>query len=95
MEQLVPDLITFLLTHPEIKSLKQVSNTNMFLLCHLHTCLFNSPCLCKIASLMKYVDIALTAPARFCMASAVCVYLSSSLACQQNSAVHKHEQKAG
>jgi len=65
MEQLVPDLITFLLTHPEIKSLKQVSNTNMFLLCHLHTCLFNSPCLCKIASLMKYVDIALTAPARF------------------------------
>jgi len=65
MEELVPDLITFLLTHPDIKSLKQVSNANMFSLCQPHSCPMNSPCLCKLSSLMNCVDIALTAPARF------------------------------
>jgi len=73
MEELVPDLITFLLTHPDIKSLKQVSNNYTFLLCQPHSCPMNSPCLCKLGFSMKYVNVTPTAPA----------IISDHLTCQQ------------
>ncbi len=54
MEVLVPHLITFLLTHPDIKSLKQVSNTNIILLCQPQSCPVNYTRLCMLVFIMKF-----------------------------------------